>query len=160
MRASYGLRWLIACVALAIGSRWALGDDVNYGQPLTQVSFDRLVPTSYPTSHPNFDRLQPTKYPLIDPGVPQIHITEGLTQAFDKPLLITNESGGTGFTTSYGRVPLPGPSPSPVRPRPVIPVTTHPSPPVSAPVPKLKPNSKKPSNQKSSSSRNPIARLS
>ena len=159
MRTSYGLRWLIACAALAIGSRWALGDDTNYGQPLTQVSFDRLVPTSYPTIHPNFDRLRSTTYPLIDPGVPRIHITEGLTQAFDKPLLITNESGEPGSTTIYGRVPLPSPSPSPAQPRPVIPVITHPSHPGSALPPKTKTDKKQPRNPKPSSPSDPRARF-
>ena len=156
MKATYSLRWLLVCVALAISGRWAQGEDINYSQPLTQVSFDRLVPTSYPTIRPKFDRLRPTTYPLIHPGVPQIHITEGLTQAFARPLLVTSERPEPGFTTIVRRLPLPSPSPSLVQSGAVI---THPSRPAPELPPKAKTNQKQPRNQKPSSPSDSLTRL-
>jgi hypothetical protein len=78
-------------VVLAVSGPRALGDDNNFGGQLAQVSFDRLIPTSYPTIKPNFTRLRSTTFPLIYPGIPQVHITEGLAQSFSRPLLITRE---------------------------------------------------------------------
>ncbi len=94
--------WIIGGLTLAVGALGAFGDDVEYTQPLVQVDFDHLVPTSYPIIHPGFHRLQATTEPLIDPGVAKVHITEHLTQAFDQPLLITNDNsyplvGGTVY---------------------------------------------------------------
>jgi hypothetical protein len=53
-------------------------------------TFDRLVPTSYPTIKPHFNRLRPTTLPLIHPGIPRVHITENLVHPLARPLLVVN----------------------------------------------------------------------
>jgi hypothetical protein len=79
-------------MVLAGSGSQALGNDNHFsGQQLAQVSFNRLIPTSYPTIKPSFGELQPTTSPLIYPEIPQVHITEDLTQSFSRPLLITSE---------------------------------------------------------------------
>lgn len=91
MRATRSLQWALSSIVLAVTNLCALGENTDFGQPLVQAQFDRLIPTSYPTYHPSFTRLQPTTRPLIHPGIPTVHITENLTQAFAKPLLITGQ---------------------------------------------------------------------
>lgn len=76
--------------AVALTQARATNDDVYFSAPLTQVTFDRLIPTFYPTIEPHFNGLQPTTYPLIYPGVPRVHITENLVYPSDQPLLIVN----------------------------------------------------------------------
>lgn len=129
MRASHGWQWLLVCLAFAIGAHPAEGEDISYAQPLTQVSFDRLVPTSYPVIRPKFAGLQSTTYPLIDPGVPHVHITEGLTQSFARPLLVTSETPESilAATTTTRRVTLQRPDRTPVQQSSVTAVITSPS---------------------------------
>jgi hypothetical protein len=121
---------LFAGVSLVLSALSVRGDDTNYGRPLTQVRFDRLVPTSYPTIQPNFARLRPTTEPLIHPGIPQVPITEGLTDSFAKPLLITSERPEpflTTTSTTYRPIPPPRVIRNPVQPKLSMPSITHPS---------------------------------
>jgi len=78
---------------LACGTR-AMANDGYYGQPLIQASFDKLIPTSYPTATARFDRVHSTTWPLIDPGVANIPITANLIHPTDYPLLIPTEGVG------------------------------------------------------------------
>jgi len=78
-------------VVLGVSGPRVLGDDHNSSGQLTQVSFHKLIPVSYPTIQSNFDQLRPTTSPLIHPELPQVHITEDLAQSFAQPLLITTE---------------------------------------------------------------------
>jgi hypothetical protein len=91
MRVTLSLLLAFVGVVLAVSGPRALGDDNNFSGQLTQASFDRLIPTSYPTIQSNFARVRPTTFPLIHPEIPQVHITEGLAQSFSRPLLITSE---------------------------------------------------------------------
>ncbi len=83
---------LLSVVAsvFAIANASAYSDYVYVDEPLVHVTFDRLIPTFYPTIQPDFNRLIPTTYPLIHPGIPQVHITDNLINPFDQPLLIVN----------------------------------------------------------------------
>jgi hypothetical protein len=116
--------------AVSIGALSAQGEDANFTPPLTQVRFDRLVPITYPVIRPNFARLRPTTEPLIHPGVPQVPITEGLTDSFAKPLLITSERPEPfliTISTTYRPVAPPRLVRNLVQPNPPLPVITHPS---------------------------------
>jgi len=77
---------VVVILGLSILSAWA--QEAEPGAPLIQVSFDRLVPTSYPVIHPRFDRLRSTVFPLITPDIPRVHITENLLVATAQPLLV------------------------------------------------------------------------
>jgi hypothetical protein len=93
----------LAGVALAASSLCAMGQGTDFEQPLIQARFDHLVPTTYPTTQTNFSRLKPTTWPLIDPETRQIHITENVTQAFVRPLLITDYASTASInSTGYG----------------------------------------------------------
>jgi len=97
MRSTCRRQWLFLSAAAALilcADRAAAADDSNYGLPLTQVQFDKLIPMSYPTTSPGYDRLRQTIWPLIDPGVAKIPTTENLVYPMDQPLLITNEGLG------------------------------------------------------------------
>ena len=85
------LRWAFLVVVLVIGGLPALADGIYLDKPLTQATFDRLIPTSYPTINPRFSHLLPTTRPLIQPGVARVHITENLVYPISQPLLIVNE---------------------------------------------------------------------
>jgi len=54
-------------VALAAGGLPALGDDSFANQPLLQVKYDRLIPTSFPTVSPNFAGLRQTAFNRLIP---------------------------------------------------------------------------------------------
>jgi hypothetical protein len=90
MKTAHRKWWFFAIVLLAISSVRASDNDADFSQPLTQSTFDQLIPTSYPTLRTRFDRLLPTTWPLIDPGIPRIHITENLVHPLSQPLLIVN----------------------------------------------------------------------
>src|SRR6476660_3322627 len=97
MRSTCRRQWLFLSAAAALtfcADRAADADDSNYGLPLTQVQFDKLIPMSYPTTSPGYDRLRQTIWPLIDPGVAKIPTTENLVYPMDQPSLITNEGLG------------------------------------------------------------------
>jgi len=83
-------QWVFAVVVLALtcASGWA--EEAAAGRPLLHVSFDRLVPKSYPVIRPHFDRIRPTTYPVIRPGVPKVQITNNLTNSFAQPILLTS----------------------------------------------------------------------
>jgi len=128
MKSAHAFCWVLTAVSMSALS--AQGEDANFTQPLTQVRFDRLVPITYPVIRPNFARLRPTTEPLIHPGVPQVPITEGLTDSFAKPLLITSERPEafvTATLTTYRPVPRPRLARNPVQPNPPPPVITRPS---------------------------------
>ena len=91
MKSVRSLQWTLVLVALAMSGLPALGDDIYLGKPLTQATFDRLIPTSYPTFKPSFTHLRPTTLPLIHPGIPRVHITENLVRPLSQPLLLVNE---------------------------------------------------------------------
>jgi hypothetical protein len=92
MRVALGLPFALVGVVLLVTSSLASGDENHFsGEQLTKVGFDRLIPTSYPTINPSFDRFRPTTSPLIYPEIPQVHITQDLTQSFSRPLLRTSE---------------------------------------------------------------------
>ena len=96
MKSTCRRQWLFLSAAAALtfcADRAADADDSNYGLPVTQVQFDKLIPMSYPTTSPGYDRLRQTIWPLIDPGVAKIPTTENLVYPTDQPLLITNEGG-------------------------------------------------------------------
>ncbi len=78
----------IIAAALSIATVSAYSDYVYPDQPLIQVTFDRLIPTSFPTIQPDFNKLRPTTRPLIYPGVPQVHIIDNLVHPMEQPLLI------------------------------------------------------------------------
>ena len=77
---------MVAILGLNLLRAWA--QEADPGAPLIQVSFDHLVPISYPVIHPRFDRLRSTVYPLITPDIPRVHITENLLIATAQPLLV------------------------------------------------------------------------
>ena len=77
---------MVVVLGLSLLQAWA--QDTDPGAPLIQVSFDRLVPSSYPVIHPRFDQLRSTVYPLITPDIPRVHITENLLIATAQPLLV------------------------------------------------------------------------
>jgi hypothetical protein len=85
---------IVAMAALLVSARQAVADGAYYGQPLTQASFDKLIPTSYPTATVRFDRLHQTTWPLIDPGVATVPITDNLIHPTDYPLLVPTEGVG------------------------------------------------------------------
>jgi hypothetical protein len=91
MKSFRTLPWVLAIVALAMSGLPALGDDNYLERPLIQATFNRLIPTSYPTFKPGFHRLIPTTLPLIQPGIARVHITENLVYPIYQPLLIVNE---------------------------------------------------------------------
>jgi hypothetical protein len=91
MKSVRSLRWAVVVAALALSELPALGDDVYLGKPLTQATFDRLIPTSYPTIKSSFSHLRPTTLPLIHPGIARVHITENLVHPLSQPLLLVNE---------------------------------------------------------------------
>ncbi|HEX5177478.1 MAG TPA: hypothetical protein VFV83_10635 [Chthoniobacteraceae bacterium] len=95
MKTVRSLQWPVMLVALAINSLPALADDNYLDRPLIQATFDRLIPTSYPTFRPRFNRLIPTTLPLLQPGVARVHITENLVYPLSQPLLIVNEWPGS-----------------------------------------------------------------
>lgn len=80
----------LTAAALGIATASAYSDYIYVDEPLLQVTFDRLIPTFYPTIQPDFNKLIPTTYPLIDPGIPQVHITDNLIHPTDQQLLIVN----------------------------------------------------------------------
>lgn len=90
MKSVRALRWAFLTAALTMGSLPVLADDNYLERPLVQASFDRLIPTSYPTVRPKFTRLLPTTVPLIQPGIARIPITENLVYPLSQPLLIVN----------------------------------------------------------------------
>jgi hypothetical protein len=106
MRTVRSLHWAFVVVALAMSGLPAVGDDTYFGKPLIQATFDRLIPTSYPTIKPNFSRLRPTTLPLIHPGIPRVHITENLVHPLAQPLLLVNEEAGS-LAAATGRRALP-----------------------------------------------------
>lgn len=112
MRTTRRLPWALGGIFLAVTSLCAWGEDTDFEQPLVQARFDHLIPTSYPTFSPSFRRLKPTTEPLIHPGIPTVHITENLTQAFSEPLLITSVRPRPIVTTGdYRAISLPGKPP-------------------------------------------------
>ena len=151
MKAPRSFWWLFVSLSLALSPLSAWGDNSYYTQPLTQVRFDRLVPKSYPVIRPNFAHLRATTEPLIHPGIPQVPITEGLTDSFAKPLLITSEKPEPFLTTrstTYRPVPPPRLIRKPVLPEPAIPAIAHtPSQPRAAKPGKTKPKTKPLDNQ-------------
>ena len=90
MRIHCSPRSIFMFVVLALSSSPTWAEDLPAARPLVHVSFNRLVPTSYPVFRPSFNRLRPTTYPLIRPGVPQVGITNNLTDSFARPLLLTS----------------------------------------------------------------------
>jgi hypothetical protein len=90
MRKFHCRRGSVVVVILGLSLLRASAQEADPGSPLIQVSFDRLVPTSYPVIHPRFDRLRSTVYPLITPDIPRVHITENLLIATAQPLLVPN----------------------------------------------------------------------
>lgn len=80
----------IVATVLGIATASAYSDYIYLEEPLLQVTFDRLIPTSYPTIQPDFNKLRPTIRPLIYPGIPQVHIIDNLIHPTDQPLLIVN----------------------------------------------------------------------
>ncbi len=91
MKSFRTLPWALVMVALTMSGLPALADDNYLERPLIQATFDRLIPTSYPTIRPGFNRLIPTTLPLIQPGIARVHITENLVYPLYQPLLIVNE---------------------------------------------------------------------
>lgn len=91
MKTVRSLQWALVVFVLAMSGLPALADDNYLERPLIQASFDRLIPTSYPTFRPKFNRLIPTTLPLIRPGIARVHITENLVYPLSQPLLIVNE---------------------------------------------------------------------
>ena len=83
---------LLSLMAAVLGIATASGysDYIYADEQLVQTTFDRLIPTSYPTIQPDFNKLRPTTWPLIYPGIPQIHITDNLIHPTDQQLLIVN----------------------------------------------------------------------
>lgn len=82
---------VFALLLLALGATTAMGDGGTYpGEALIQVSFDRLVPITYPLATTRFDGLKPSSYPVIQAGVARVHITEKLVHPMEQPLLRTN----------------------------------------------------------------------
>ena len=84
------LPWAVVTVALSMSGLPALADDNYLERPLIQATFDRLIPTSYPTFKPGFHRLIPTTLPLIQSGIARVHITEKLVHPMEQPLLRTH----------------------------------------------------------------------
>ena len=78
-------------VVLALSGSRGSGQDTSSGSPIVPVSFDRMIPITYPLVRTRFDRLRPTTYPLIDPGIANIPITENLVNSFARPLVPTFE---------------------------------------------------------------------
>jgi hypothetical protein len=91
MKSVRTLQWALVLGALAISGLPALADDNYLERPLIQATYDRLIPTSYPTIRPKFNRLIPTTLPLIQAGIARVHITENLVYPLSQPLLIVNE---------------------------------------------------------------------
>ena len=54
-------------VAVAVGSLRASADDSSSGGPLTQVTFDHLIPTPLPSGQSNFGRLRQTTFNQLIP---------------------------------------------------------------------------------------------
>jgi len=84
---------LFALLGILILPLWPLravnaADTKAYpGQSLTQVSFDRLIPRSYPMLSVRFNALRPTTDPIIRVGVARVPITEKLVRTDLQPLL-------------------------------------------------------------------------
>jgi hypothetical protein len=91
MKSVRSLQWALMMIALAMSGLPASADDNYLERPLIQATFNRLIPTSYPTIKPGFHRLIPTTLPLIQPGTARVHITENLVYPIYQPLLIVNE---------------------------------------------------------------------
>ena len=100
MKIVRGRRWLVMATFLVVGAlRATAGEDSYFGQPLVQVRFDQLVPTTHPIVTPKFDRLLQTDVPLTDPGVARVPITDNLIHPLEQPLLIASEGLGLGQIT-------------------------------------------------------------
>ena len=90
MRAMKTLLLSFVILAIAISNAPAYSEYLYDETPLIQVTFDRLIPRSYPTIKPDFNKLRPTTWPLFHPGAPQIQITENLVRPTEQQLLIVN----------------------------------------------------------------------
>lgn len=105
MKSVRTLQWVLVAVALAMSGLPVMGDDINLGRPLIQVTFDQLIPI-YPTITPKFSQLVPTTLPLIQTGIARVPITENLVYPLSQPLLLVNERAQS-YATALSRRPRP-----------------------------------------------------
>lgn len=87
MRTTRSLLWALVVVVLTLTGSRGSGQDASSDSPIIPVSFDHMVPITYPLIHTRFDLVRPTTYPLIDPGIAHIPMTENLTNSFARPLV-------------------------------------------------------------------------
>jgi hypothetical protein len=73
----------LVLLLLAASSGRAFAEDNSPGRPFVQASFDRLIPSAFPTIQVNyerlrqatFDRLIPSSYPTVQPDFARLQQT-------------------------------------------------------------------------------------